>query len=79
MLDKIPRAAFFVDGSNFYHACVGAGALMRTVDYYDIDFQKLAKHLAGPNPNIFHCPRCGEKILAFSRRNSTRSSRLPEY
>lgn len=48
--------AVFVDGSNFYNACVnhpeyGAGVLSRA-DYYGINFVALAEKLAGPDREI---------------------------
>ena len=50
-----PRAAVFIDGSNFYRACVsrttGAGVLC-AADYYDIDFAALARKLAGPGQEV---------------------------
>ena len=49
------RAAVFVDGGNFYHACVnpetGSGFL-RDADYYDIDFMALARKLAGDKREV---------------------------
>ena len=46
-------AAVFVDGSNFYNACVnppesGAGVLS-AADYYRLNFAALARKLAGPD------------------------------
>lgn len=50
------RAAFFVDGNNFYHACVNVAPdgtkLMSARDHDDIDFRKLAEHLAGPDREV---------------------------
>lgn len=50
MTNPVQSAAVFIDGNNFYHACVnresGAGVL-REVDYYNIDFMALARKLAG--------------------------------
>ena len=51
------KAAVFIDGNNFYHACVnretGAG-ILRETDYYDIDFMALARKLAGDSREVAH-------------------------
>ena len=49
--ERLERAAVFVDGSNFYNACVNQprrdAGLLSPADYYDLDFMALARKLAG--------------------------------
>lgn len=50
------RAAVFVDGSNFYNACVHQpkrdAGLLSAADYYDLDFMALARKLAGDGRKV---------------------------